>query len=100
MDAPMPTRKARMALTLPDDVRDAINDLADAMAKPASAVVTHILQEMVPQLQGLAKVVRASNAGNKVAAKRALAHMMGDNLAAMMTATQVDMFKGKDKPKS
>jgi hypothetical protein len=91
----MPTRKARMALTLPDDVRDAINDLSDAMGKPAAAVVTGLLQEMVPQLQGLAKVVRASNAGNKAAAKRALAHMMGDNFAALATATQPDMFKGK-----
>jgi predicted transcriptional regulator len=91
----MPSQKARMALTLPDDVRDAISDLADAMDKPASKVVTDLLQEMVPQLQGLAKVVRASKAGNKAAAKRALAHMMGDNFAALATATQPDMFKGK-----
>lgn len=91
----MPSQKPRLALTLPEDVRAAIDDLSDAMGKPSSAVVTGLLQEMVPQLQGLAKVVRASNAGNKAAAKRALAHMMGDNFAAMATATQADMFKGK-----
>ena len=95
----MPTRKARMALTLPDEVRDAIADLADAMGKPAAAVVTELLEDMLPQLHGLAKVIRASKAGNKAAAKRALTHMVGDNFAAMMTATQGDMFKGKGKPK-
>lgn len=92
----MPSQKARMALTLPDDVRDAVSDLADAMDKPASKVVTDLLQEMVPQLQGLAKIVRASKAGNKAAAKRALQHMMGDAMAEVMSTQQPDMFrKGK-----
>jgi predicted transcriptional regulator len=92
----MPSQKARMALTLPDDVRDAVSDLADAMDKPATKVVTDLLQEMVPQLQGLAKIVRASKAGNKAAAKRALQHMMGDAMAEVMSAQQPDMFrKGK-----
>jgi len=93
----MPSQKPRLALTLPEDVRAAIDDLADAMGKPASAVVMGLLEEMVPQLQGLAKVVRASKAGNKEAAKRALAHMMGDNFAALATATQADMFKAKKR---
>jgi hypothetical protein len=95
----MPSQKARMALTLPDDVRDVLNDCADAMGKPASKVVTDLLQEMVPQLQGLAKVARATRDGNKAAAKKALQHMMGDNFAAMVEATQPDMFPPKRKAK-
>lgn len=93
----MPSQKPRLALTLPEHVREAIDDLADAMGKPASSVVTGLLEEMVPQIQGLAKVVRASKSGNKAAAKRALVHMMGDNFAALVTATQPDMFKGKGR---
>jgi hypothetical protein len=91
----MPSKQHRMALTLPDDVREVLNDCSDAMGKPATKVVTDLLKEMVPQLQGLAKVARATKAGNMAAAKKALQHMMGDNFAAMVEATQPDMFKGK-----
>jgi predicted DNA-binding protein len=84
-----------MALTLPDHVRDAVYDLADAVGKPASKVVAELLEEMVPQLEGLAKVARAAKSGNKAAAKRALTHMFGDAMAEHM---QSDLFrKGKAK---
>jgi predicted DNA-binding protein len=88
-----------MALTLPDDVHEALADLADATAKPASKVVTELLQEMLPQLQGLAKVARAAKSGNKVAAKRALQHLMGDAFAEVITAQQPELF-GKPKGKA
>lgn len=93
----MPSQKPRMALTLPEDVSRAVHDLADAIGKPASKVVTELLQEMVPQLQGLAKIARAGKAGNKAAAKRALAHMLGDTMAEMMTMQQPELFAGKAK---
>jgi hypothetical protein len=88
-----------MALSLPDDVNAAVFDLADALGTPATKVVTDLLQEMVPQLQGLAKVARASKAGNKAAAKRALQHMMGDAMAEVLTAQQPDMFASKKATK-
>ena len=92
----MPTKLPRMALTLPEDVHAAVYDLADAMGKPASKVVTELLQEMVPQLQGLAKIARAGRSGNKAAAKRALQHMFGDSLAEVMSQQQPELFgKGK-----
>lgn len=91
----MPTRKTRMALTLPDHVRDAIFNLSDALQKPAASVVAELLEEMVPQLEGLAKVSRAARSGNKVAAKKALQHMMGDSFAELVAASQPDMFAGK-----
>lgn len=84
-----------MALTLPENVRNAVYDLADAVGKPASKVVTELLEEMVPQLEGLAKVARAAKSGNKAAAKRALTHMLGDGLAELMVQQQPDMFKRK-----
>jgi hypothetical protein len=89
-----------MALTLPEDVHAAIHDLADAVGKPASKVVTELLQEMVPQLVDLAKISRAARAGNNAAAKRALQHMLGDALAEAMTAQQPELFatpKGRKK---
>jgi hypothetical protein len=86
-----------MALTLPEEVSYAVHDLADALGKPASKVVTELLQEMVPQLQGLAKIARAGKAGNKAAAKRALAHMMGDTMAELMTVQQPELFGKRRK---
>lgn len=90
----MPTQKPRLALTLPPHVRAAVDDLADAMQKPASTVVSQLLEEMVPQLEGMAKVARAAKSGNKVAAKRALQHMFGDAMAEVLVE-QREMFKGK-----
>lgn len=89
----MPTQKPRIAVTLDAHVRAAVDDLADALQKPASKVVAQLLEEMVPQLEGLAKVARAARSGNKVAAKRALQHMLGDSMAEIITANQADMFK-------
>lgn len=88
----MPTRKPRMALTLPEHVNAAVHDLADALGKPATKVVTQILEEMVPQLQSLATIARAGRAGNRAAAKRALQHMMGDQLAKVLSAQQPELF--------
>ena len=88
----MPSTRPRMALTLPDDVHAAVHELADALGKPASKVVTELLQEMVPQLQGLAKIHRASKAGNAAAAKRALQHMVGDAMAEVLTSEQPELF--------
>lgn len=89
-----------MALTLPEDLDRAIFNLADAVGKPAAQVVTQLLQEMVPQLEGLAKIHRATREGNKVAAKRALQHMMGDTMAEVIASTQPDMFPVKKARKS
>jgi hypothetical protein len=85
-----------MALTLKPEVERAVFDLADAVGKPAATVVAGLLEEMVPQLEGLAKVARATKAGNTAAAKRAMSHMFGDMLAEQLL-DQADMFKGKSK---
>lgn len=96
----MPTQQKRMALTLKPDVERAVFDLADALAKPAATVVADLLEEMVPQLEGLAKVARAAKAGNKAAAKRALTHLFGDAMAEAMSISQPDMFSAKPAAKA
>lgn len=89
----MPSTKTRLALTLSDELRSVLFDLADASSKPASKVVTDLLQELIPQLQGLVKIARATKSGNQAAAKRALQHMVGDTMAELMARNQPEMFK-------
>ena len=84
----MPSSKPRLYLTLPDHVREAIDDLADALGKPSSKVVTELLEEAVPVMEGMAKAARAVQAGNRAAAKRALQHMLGDAMAELLTSEQ------------
>jgi len=80
-----------MALTLPPSTEAAINELAEALEKPAASVVVDLLGEMAPQLLDLAKIARHTKAGKKSAAKRALQHMMGDAMAEIMTAQQLPL---------
>ena len=86
-----------MALTLPDEVTNAIFDLADALQKPGAKVVTELLQEMVPQLHDLAKLTRLTKAGKSDAAKNVLRHMIGDAAAELATSSQPDLFPKKSK---
>jgi hypothetical protein len=85
-----------MALTLPDELSTVLHDLGDATGKPASKVVSDLLQEMLPQLQGMAKIARAGKAGNRAAANHALREMLGDSLAHAMAVAQPELF-GKSK---
>jgi hypothetical protein len=93
----MPSRKARLALTIPDDLKRILDDLGDAMGKPTSKVVTEVLQELAPQLEATARMVRLAQAGNKAGVKKVLAHMVGDAAAAMLTATQGELPLEKRK---
>ncbi len=93
----MPTRKTRMALTLTPELEAALDDLAEALGKPAATLAVELLHELIPQLEGLAKVARAAKSGNKAAAKRALVHMVGDNMAELMSMHQPELFKSKAK---
>lgn len=88
-----------MALTLTPELGACLADLGEALNKPASTLVVELLHEMIPQLEGLSKIARAAKSGNKVAAKRALVHMVGDNLAELMAMQQPELFKSKAKAK-
>jgi hypothetical protein len=96
----MPSTRRRMALTLSEDLERVLFDLAEVLDKPAAKVATEMLTEMIPQLEGLAKIHRATKAGNKVAAKAALRHMVGDSMAELMAQSQPDMFTAKKAKKS
>ena len=94
----MPSQKPRIALTLPPELAKAVSEMAEALEKPAATLLVEMLVELIPQLEGITKMARAAKTGNKAAVKRALVHMVGDNMAAMLSAQQPELF-GKSRAK-
>lgn len=91
--------RRRVALTLPPELLEALDGLATALGRPMATVVSETLVELIPQFEGLTKLAIASKAGNKAAAKRALVHMLGDNMAEMMQMQQPELFGKKRQRK-
>jgi phenylpyruvate tautomerase PptA (4-oxalocrotonate tautomerase family) len=95
---PKPTRqddrkRDRLALTPSPELRAALEELAQALGQPPATIAVQLLIEVIPQMQGLAKIARAAKAGNKAAAKRALVHMIGDAMGEIMAKQQPELFK-------
>ncbi len=88
----------RMMITLSPELAVALGGLGDALGRPPATIAREMLVEIIPQLEGLTKLAIAAKSGNKVAAKRALVHMMGDNMAEIMSMQQPELF-GKAKRK-
>lgn len=80
----MPNVQPRIAITPTPELKFALEELGDALEKPVARVIVELLTEMQPQLIDLAKIVRATKAGKKAAAKRALQHMVGNALAEQL----------------
>jgi hypothetical protein len=91
----MPSRKPRIALTAPVELADALADLSDALGKPVATVTLELLIEIIPQIQGAAKLHRAIQTGNKATAKRAMVELMGKEMADFMSQQQAEMFKAQ-----
>lgn len=95
----MPSVNARVNLTLPPELHAVLVDLSTAVKKPLSTVVTDLLIEMIPHLEGVTKIARAQQAGNVRAAKTALAHMVGNQMADFMASHQPELFGKPRRPK-
>lgn len=93
----MPSKKPRLALTVPDDLASDLSELAQLQGKPLATLVVDLLKEMRPQLQGLIKIQRAVKAGNVQAAKVALRHMVGDGMAELIAYQQPELFQAAKK---
>ena len=92
----MPSRKPRLALTVPDELMEALTALGKATGKPASAVTVEMLMETLPVIVGTTKMIIQAKAGNKAGVKRTLTHMVGDQAAAMLLSMQTELpLKGK-----
>jgi predicted DNA-binding protein len=87
----MPSQKPRIALTLAPELQVALFNLAEAVGKPAATVASELLFEMIPQLEGLTKFAKVAKSGNKAAMKRALSHMVGDNMAELLHSHQAEL---------
>jgi len=94
----MPTLKPRVALILPPETREAFVALSKALGKPLGATIIELLVEMTPQIRDLARMAAQVKAGKALAAKRTLAHMIGDAAAQIVSAGQPELF-AKEKRK-
>jgi predicted flavoprotein YhiN len=95
----MPSRKPRLALTLPVELRDALLELSEVLGKSLATVTVELLVEILPQITAVAKLQRAVRTGNKATAKRALVEMVGKEMADVMTAHQKELFKARQAHK-
>lgn len=93
----MPSQKPRLALTLSPALHEALTEMAEELGRPTASVTVEFLEELIPQFQGITKMARATKTGNKAAAKRAVAHMLGDNYAQMMATQQPELFGKRQK---
>lgn len=96
----MPTQKPRIAVTLTPETDAALRELAAAVKRPAATVAAELLSELTPIMEGVAKMARHVEAGNKSAAKRVLTHAVGREMAHLIvsmsqqdSATQNELFK-------
>lgn len=87
----MPSRLPRIKITLPEHTESTLRLFAAEVGKPPATVIAQLLTEMVPQLEGVIKIARATRAGNKAAADRALRHMVGDGMAEVLNDQQREL---------
>lgn len=80
----MPSKKPRIALTVPDDVMVVLKECADLQGKPVSALIVDTLREMLPTFVGLVNVTKAVKANNEEAVRTAVRDMLGDSLATIL----------------
>jgi len=92
----MTTKHRRITISLPPEVDEALLALSEAENRPQAKVVTEILTEFAPQMLSMAKLHAQIKAGQKVDAKRTIQHMLGDQMAQLLTE-QSEMFKAKKK---
>lgn len=90
----MTTKHRRITISLPPEVDIALAAMAKAEGRPQAKIVTEVLQEFTPTMAAMAKLHEQIKAGKKVDAKRTIQHMLGDQMAALITE-QSEMFKGK-----
>lgn len=80
----MPSKKPRIALTVPDDIMAVLKECADLQGKPVSALIVDTLREMLPTFIGLVNVTKAVKEGNDEAVKLAVRNMFSDSLATVI----------------
>lgn len=80
----MTTALKRLTISLPDDVAKAVEALSQAQGIPQSKAVISVLEEFAPAMLALAKFTEQMKAGQKVAAKETIRHLMGDSIADLL----------------
>lgn len=84
----MPSKHQRMALTVPPDLKTALEEYAAAAGKPVASIVVELLYGAKPQIEELTRIMRAISAGQVEVAKDAAQRMASKAATAMNTAQQ------------
>lgn len=93
----MPSQKARLNLTLDDDLQELIDDLSDLTKTPKARVITDLIRECYPALDMVRKSLKDIEAQ-----KQALPHLARLSAHANIEMAKVnlqmaDLFEGDSK---
>ena len=90
----MATKFRRITISLPPELDKALLAMAKAENRPQASIATECLMEFVPTMLAMAKLHDQIKSGKKIDAKRTIQHMLGDQMANLLTE-QGEFFKGK-----
>jgi hypothetical protein len=76
-----------MALTIGDELKDALFELGDALGKPAATALVEMLDDMLPTIKLNAQMIQAARRNDRDTIKQTLTQMLGESYAAMAVAT-------------
>lgn len=97
----MPSQKPRLFLTLPPDVREALDEYARVSGKATATVVTELVTGLIPQIKQMTEMMQALASGNLQAVQQASHRMFAEGAAEAATQMR-DLFKamesGSPKP--
>lgn len=77
----MPSRKPRLFLTLPPDVREALDEYARVSGKATATVVTELVTGLIPQIKQMTEMMQALASGNLQAVQQASHRMFAEGAA-------------------
>lgn len=80
----MPSRKKRVALSLPDDLDRLISELSEVQGVPKTALILDLLEESKPVLEMMLETVKA------VKEKRADAFLLAQNMLVKGTGQVIE----------
>lgn len=78
---PNQTRSRRVALSVPPELNDILEDLSDLQSIPKTKVILALLQEMQPQLTAFRDALKAAKEGQNP--NKILAGMLADSLSEL-----------------
>lgn len=92
----MPSKKIRIALSLPDDVDAVLKRLSKATNTPKTAIITELLLDTLPVFQEVLKAIEEVKQGQKEAAIQTMSDFL-DKASGLLNQTSIDFEETKGK---